>query len=308
MSHADISLIYEGSAVESGQMDVRDLAPALLAFGNLIEAANKTINGENALTKVKVKTVGAGSFSIGFDVTVDFVNTIRDAFAGPEGTAAANLVTVLTGGGTLVGGTAYGVISLVRWLSGTRPTAIERQSRGTVRVMIDDQEIEVDEVVARVALEPTARAALERVVTEPLRLEGLDAVQIGLKENVQRIEKSEMYFFSTLNIEDSTVYESRYRAPFSIVNLSFKEGNKWRLNDGKTVLSVSMLDKDFIARVDRSEISFSKGDILICEVRVETRERPGGLQSETFIDKVFEHRKPMQQISFFDTLAGDAEK
>lgn len=91
MSHADIALIYEGPAVESGVMDVRDLAPALLAFGNVVEAINRIVNGENATTKVQVKTVGAGSFAIGLDVTVAFLQSVRDFLVGPDATAATNL-------------------------------------------------------------------------------------------------------------------------------------------------------------------------------------------------------------------------
>ena len=87
--------------------------------------------------------------------------------------------------------------------------------------------------------------------------------------------------------------------PFSIVSLSFKQGNKWRLNDGRTTLNVTVVDDEFLRRVDHSEVAFSKGDILICDVRVETRERPGGLHAEFFIERVIEHRKPAQQPSLF---------
>ena len=48
MSDANFSLIFEGSAVENGEMDVKDLAPSLLALGELIQAANAEINGEKA--------------------------------------------------------------------------------------------------------------------------------------------------------------------------------------------------------------------------------------------------------------------
>ena len=84
MSHADIALVYEGSVVESGVMDVRDLAPALLAFGNLVEATNRVVNGESATVKVQVKTVGAGSFAIGLDVGVEFTKAVRDFLVGPR--------------------------------------------------------------------------------------------------------------------------------------------------------------------------------------------------------------------------------
>ncbi len=63
MSDADIALVYEGPAVESGLMDVRDLASALLAFGNLVEATNRIVNGENATAKVQVRTAPGRSRS-----------------------------------------------------------------------------------------------------------------------------------------------------------------------------------------------------------------------------------------------------
>ena len=295
MSHADIALIYEGPAVESGLMDVRDLAPALLAFGNLVEATNRIVNGDAASAKVQVKTVGAGSFAIGLDVTVAFVQTVRDFLSGPEATAAANLIGILTGTATIGGGAIW----LVKKLRGRSPGAVRRKEGRRVEVEIDGETIEVDEVVARVSVDVSVRAALERVVAEPLASEGIDAVQLGQTDHMERIEKPEGFAFRPPIDREAGAYEYRYRAPFSIVTLSFKQGNKWRLNDGRTILNVTVVDHDFLRAVDLSEIAFAKGDILICDVRVETRERPGGLHSEFFIERVIEHRRPTQQPSLF---------
>jgi hypothetical protein len=295
-SHAELALTYEGPAVDSGVMDVRDLAPALLSLGNLIEAANRVVNGENSTAQIQVRTVGAGSFSIGFDVTVAFLQSIRDLLAGAEATAAANVITILTGGAAVGGG----AVALVKWLKGRTPTAIKRKEAGRVLVEVDGQTIEVDEIVARVSVDVSVRLALERVVAEPLSREGIDAVIIGEKSSPERIEKPDGYSFLAPPDRESGSYEYRYRAPFSIVSLSFKQGNKWRLNDGKTTLNVTVVDQAYLERVDRNEITFAKGDILICDVRVETREEPKGLKAEFFIERVVEQRRPGRQASLFD--------
>jgi hypothetical protein len=235
MSHADISLVYEGPAVEGGIMDVRDLAPALLAFGNLIEATNRVVNGDTATAKVQVGTVGAGSFWIGLDITV--VQVVRDFLAGLEATAAANLVGILTGGSAVGAGAVY----VIRKLRGRSPSAVRRMEGRRVEVEIDGESIEVDEIVARVSVDPGVRAAFERVVAEPLATEGIDAVAIGPADHMERIEKPDGFAFRPPIDREAGAYEYRYRAPFSIVSLSFKQGNKWRLNDGRTTLNVTVV-------------------------------------------------------------------
>jgi hypothetical protein len=56
MTDANFSLIFEGAAVENGEMDVKDLAPSLMALGELIQAANAEINGPAA----RITIVGNG--------------------------------------------------------------------------------------------------------------------------------------------------------------------------------------------------------------------------------------------------------
>ena len=302
MSHADMSLVYEGSAVESGAMDVRDLAPALLAFGNLIEATNRVVNGEHSSAKVQVKTVGAGSFAIGLDVAVEFLKAVRDFLVGPDGAAATNLVTILTG----LGASSVGAIGLIKWLRGRKPN-IERRERGMVEVEVDGRRIIVDEIVARVAVDVSVRASLERIVAEPLARDGIDAVQLGSKEHTERLEKLDGHAFRPTLDSQSGAFVSRYRGQFSIVSLSFKAGNKWRLNDGRVTSNVTVADEVFLRRVEASEVSFSKGDILVCDVRVESRETPGGLNAESFIERVIEQRKPMRQANLFEGPSVEAQ-
>lgn len=298
MSHAELTLSYDGPALTNGSMDVRDLAPALLAAGNLVEAINRVVNGETATANVHVRTVSPGSFSIGLDVWVAFLQTVRDILAGPDGTAAANIVTIVTGAKAILGG--VGVIYLVKWLKGQSPTAIKRKGDGRVSVELDGRQIEVDEIVARVAIDVSVRLALERVIAEPLSKEGIETVDLGSEGKLERIEKAEGYSFLAPPDREGGAYEYRFRAPFSIISLSFKEGNKWRLHDGKAAFNVTVTDNAFLERIDRSEVSFSKGDILICDVRVVTRQDMRGLKAEYFVERVIEQRHPGYQPSFFD--------
>ncbi|MBC2728608.1 hypothetical protein [Desulfosporosinus sp.] len=69
MSTYELTIAYDGSALQDGTMDVRELAPALLAFGNLLEEANKELNGSNSKMQFLVKTdFKAGSFHVDFEI------------------------------------------------------------------------------------------------------------------------------------------------------------------------------------------------------------------------------------------------
>jgi len=52
---AHFSIKYDGPALASHQMDVRELAPALMALASLLEEANREIYPEGSEVRVQVK-------------------------------------------------------------------------------------------------------------------------------------------------------------------------------------------------------------------------------------------------------------
>lgn len=63
--HARFHLVHDGPALVQHQMDVRALAAALLAMGDLVERANELLNGSQATVSVNVHaSFKSGSFGI----------------------------------------------------------------------------------------------------------------------------------------------------------------------------------------------------------------------------------------------------
>ncbi len=78
-------------------MDVRDLAPAMLALGQLFDAANSPLNGDSARVGVHVKATELGLFQITFEVLQTNGALLVSLLSGPTVTAAANLVGLVIG-------------------------------------------------------------------------------------------------------------------------------------------------------------------------------------------------------------------
>ena len=64
---AKARIAYVGPALDNGEMDVRELAPALLAFAGLVESANAAIGGkQNIRVMLNQDSIRKGSFDITF--------------------------------------------------------------------------------------------------------------------------------------------------------------------------------------------------------------------------------------------------
>jgi hypothetical protein len=290
MTKATFQIAYDGSALRDGTMDVRDLAPALLAVGQLFDAANHTLNGDRAKVSVHVKATEHGSFSILLEIAQSLSQIGSSLLASDPVVAALNLKEILFG-------TTVGLIWLTRKLRGGKPDKIERLSADTIRLTFGDESFDVPLRLLRLYQDLAVRDAAERIVKEPLEKPGIDTFKvIESGQTAIEIKEDEIKSFEKPIFEEKALLNEVRKSAFSIVSLAFKDDNKWRLHDGNNQISATISDPDFLWRVNQNELAFAKGDVLVCQVRVKQSQTEAGLKTDYTVEKVIEHIAAPRQL------------
>ncbi len=301
MSDANFSLIFEGPAVENGEIDVQDLAPSLMALGELLQAANAELNGERARVAVKLRATRKGSFEVDLSVVQSLAAqavTLLDALAGhKDGIAAANELAdvILKVGGTVVG-TGGGLLALLKWLRGRKPDKIEPRA-GEVHVHLGDTVFVTNNQTILLAENRIVREQARKVVAV-LEKDGIDRIATR-RDGPEKltIERAEVSYFDIPDGTEETLEDSEREMWLQIDSLSFKEGNKWRLTDGGEPFFASVEDIDFLNKIAKGEVSFSKADDLHCLIHErQSRTSKGQLRKDRTIIRVIEHRPGARQL------------
>lgn len=296
----DFRLTYDGPALDNHEMDPRELAPALLAMADLLESATRVLYGDNAKVKVNVKgSFKTGSFNVDFVAVVQWLQVVRDIFAGSEAAAVANATAILTALGVI--GTR-GLFPVLKWLrnrsithieSSAREASTARRARVFVGTDFYDVELETVDLLRDVAV----RKATERVLA-PLGKPGVDTFALGAGSSVNVVVRdTERSLFAAPAPKEWLIIDDVRDMAFSIVSLAFKEDNKWRLSDGSSTISATISDGEFLHGVNNDLESFSKGDSLVCRVRVRQWQTSNGTRTEYEVVKVARHLRAARQIS-----------
>lgn len=282
-------IVYDGPAVDDGEMDVAQLAPSLLALGKLIENADSILTGEQNRIRVRVKSdIQRGSFDVGIVVDISSAWDALTAWVvSPAGSTTAFLMGAL--GLSLKDG-GKGVIQAVRWLRGRKVTRKIVLVDGNTQLETDDGDaLVVQEAVARLVDEPQIRQPLERF-TEPLRDQGVEAIKFedGSDDIGETIVASEAPAFkATAGVAPTS--QSRFQATYQIKKLYFDEGRKWRLSNGSQAIQAEIVDPAFWDRISNAQEAFSKDDYLVCDVRMDQWLGPSGLKTEYVVERVLQH-------------------
>lgn len=288
----EFRLTYDGPALENHELDPRELAPALMAMSDLLEASARVLFGDDAKVKVSVKgSFKTGSFNVDFVASFQWLQAVRDIFAGPNAAAAANALAILSALGVF----GNGAISLLKWLRNRTPDRTELIAAGPsgkprVRVFVGDDHYDVEKGALDLLRDVGVRKALDKTLA-PLDKPGVDTFALGTGTTVNVIVRGDerSYFLAPENQGDRLLVDDVRTMAFSIVSLAFKEDDTWRLSDGSSTISATISDEQFLHGVDTNAESFAKGDSLLCTVRVRQWQTVNGTRTDYEVVRVDEH-------------------
>lgn len=304
MSQAAFVLTYDGPALRDHEMNVRDLAPAMLAVGEAFEALNVLYNGKAAKIAVNVRAHEPGCFKVVFDV-VQALKETTEYLSGTEVSGALNLMQILFGGGSLAGG----LIWLIKKLKGKAPEKVEKLTPGMFRLTLDDETYDVPIELLDAYKDLRVRRAVEGFVSKPLQRPGIDEMIVD-QGGVQlaHVTEEEAPMFKAPDPTDDVIVDDTRRAAFTIGSLDFDEDGMWKLLDGSSPIRARIDDKRFLLMIENDEIRFAKHDVLVCMVHFVQRRAAKGLSNEYTVIEVLEHIPAPRQLRFPEPGSNSVEQ
>jgi len=298
------TVVYDGPALESGTMDVRDLAPALLAVGQLCEQANRVLNGNRATVSVQVKTgFRPGSFNVDLAVVQSILDRARDILVSENVTAGLNLAAIIG----IATGVPISLFKLFKLLRGKPVESATTLRDGNISLTFFETTINnhmtivVSPEVVKLYNDPAVREAAKKVVA-PLARPGIDLFETRDAEGrtIEQITKDDLPSFSE-EVAEHPVTESDFPTVLQIVKPSFDNDMMWMFSDGTTNFYVTIADREFLRQVQNRERRFAKGDLLKVILRVESFvSEAGQISNRRTILQVLNQIEPSRQIPLID--------
>lgn len=295
-SKATVDIAYVGPALV-GRMDVRELAPALLMMGALLEDANRVLNGDASKVRVLVKSdFRTGSFQVGLEVIQSLLDTAKALLEIGKHVDAVRLLEYI---GFAASGSAS-LIALIKWLRGRKIENITVLGDGCVNIIVkgDDNNITVDQKVFQLYKDEKVRTDADGLVA-PLDRDGIEHLTISnAGEEIETIEKDERPYFAVPEVGLQELPDSTFTANYRIMSAAFEPQIKWRLFDGTNKIMASIKDKAFLRDVEAGLVTFTNGDAIKARMRLRQWTGPEGLKSEFEVVEVVEHikRHPSTQL------------
>lgn len=275
------TLVYEGGTLEQGEMDVYDLAPALLAVGETFKAANASLNGSSTEVTTSVKAdFREGSFEILFAVQQQLADAAGGIIPALHLLGANALIETVIGNATdavidkAKEKVVSGLFKLIGILHGREPKEVGYDETRKVNVMVfgNNNSILVEENTAALYRDPRVRSSAAKVAN-PLKKSGIKSLRAKKGTTVLASVVRED-FPELVDSGDAPIILSPAPDPETTQTLIVRilkpdfVGDKWSVSDGGKPYTVSMADENFKAKVHAREIGFYDGDMY--RVRMET--------------------------------------
>lgn len=256
----------------------------MLGLGDIVDAVNAEVTGGTQSVRLRVRAgFQPGSFIVDLEMVRAGYQRFIELFNGQQAVAWSTFLSLIG-----VGGVA-GLIQLLRKARGRLPRrVVEIQHTEKLRVEFEGgDEVEVDKSLWRLFNSPAVRSGFSRLV-RPLRNPEIAFLELkGESGGAERIEASEVEFFSVPAAHEGELVTESERV-LRVVGLSFKAGNKWRVTEGAAAYSVTISDPDFLRRVESGAERFGANDYLRVLLRTAQWTEGGQLKASYSVLRVID--------------------
>lgn len=295
MSKESFQIAYDGPILREGSMDVYDLAPALIALGDLVSEVNRELNGDNVKATVEVQSnFKTGSFEISLYIDQSIIDAAKMVFLAGSLVDAQALAHLLFGGPTR-DKIIDGLFKLYKRLKGEKPDPTKIQIKDSLIVFGD---VNTDIRIGKLYLNDQVRRLVDRVV-RPVAKNGIDKLETRRdNQTLEEIAKDDLpsrVLAAQPELAEGGELSNTREALLKVVTANFGKG-KWRFSDGAAKFSADIEDRAFRQRLDNREIGFYKGDSLRVMLRTsQVLKQDGKISTKNSILEVIELRESARQ-------------
>jgi hypothetical protein len=303
MAETSFAVRYEGDALSDGRMPVRELAPALLALGELFRIAGTELYPDLPSPTLEAKATEKGSFDVHLILSApDAWEQVMNMLTAKGSTALTNLEGLVFGSAGI-----YTVVQKVkrRKIKKTEATA----NPDMMKIVFEDGTVlEAPAGTVKLYKNPAARKAVRDSVA-PAKHEGIRQVEFrpsSTELDPVTVKEGEVDNFDLPSgTEDDELVDDIREAVVTVIKTDFGDG-RWKVNDGTATFGVAMEDEGFKDRINRGE-PFRKGDLLRSRIRTIQSTKDGQLQNEHRLIEVIEHIKGTEQLNMGDPATTESD-
>lgn len=287
---------YDGEALRTHEMDVKQLAPALLSLAKAFDLMQADV-APNARVRLNAKATREGSFAI--DLIIHMVNEAERILTGPEVTAIANASTLT--------GIYFGAVKLLKHLA-NHPKPQKVEDAGTDENGLELVSIEFPDGsrmrTLRLSHDLVSDARFTDAVkgtVSPTLEDGIDYVQFQSGAHDETVTAEQADAISHYDPSEKDRTEDTVEMVVQALDVSFRQNGKWRITDGIKTQFVALEDREFEKRVLDGDEALRANDIYRVRMRVEKAldERNRLTTRYVSIVKVVEHRSIGEQPTLF---------
>jgi len=287
MPETAFDLAYEGSALTDGRMPVRDLAPALLALGEIFAEASLVVAPGRPPAALNIQATKEGSFVV--HLLLGGWDDIQDIFTSEDATTLVNLKEAIVGG--------FGLFAIIKKLKGRAVIETTQEiTPGEITLKLDDETTLTVPAASWDLYGNVEVRKKTKEVVQPLTEPGVETLIFEVdKEVTVRVGQEDADAFELPLSLPEPLGANEVGLVLSIVSVAFKEDNKWRLSDGQTTFYATIRDEQFLRQVGEGE-PFRSGDMLRCRVRISQSKDEEGLHTDYEVLSVEEHIPRQRQL------------